>query len=108
MKDEDLKAARKKIEEEQKKGKNIRNSLKEAKRIASGVVFKSGTTRLGKTVFQVCEEHHVEQERIKMEKIKDQKETCIKPKNKLDALMATGKDYNKMNIQELKTILKPY
>ena len=55
--EKDLQLAREKIKGEHQKGKTIREQLQAAKRVTSGVVFGSGTTRLGKTVFDICQEN---------------------------------------------------
>ena len=82
--------------------------LQEAKRVTTDIVFKSGTTRLGKTVFQVCQEQHDEKVRFQKEKLKEERETYIKLKRLSDDMLATGKDYHKMTNEELKTVLRPF
>jgi len=43
--------AKERIKEEITKGKSIKHTVLEAKRVTSGIVFKSGTTRLGQTFY---------------------------------------------------------
>ena len=61
---EQLHAARERIREDMSNGQSIRDQLKANSRLSAGILFKSGSTRLGKTVFDVCREN-IEYKRIK-------------------------------------------
>ena len=55
------------IKFDHQKGKSIKEKLEAAKRVTSGIFFASGTSRLGKTVFDVCQEN---QDRKKQRSLK--------------------------------------
>ena len=46
---EQLQQAREKIHEDIQKGKNLKETLKQSKKLSAGVIFKIGTIQLGKT-----------------------------------------------------------
>lgn len=48
-------------------GKTIREKVQANTRLSAGIVFKFGSTRIGKTVFQVCKENH--EEKIKKNEV---------------------------------------
>ena len=43
--------AREWLKKEREEGESVKERLEKAKKISAGVVFKAGTSRLGKTVF---------------------------------------------------------
>ena len=58
----DLQKARERIKENLNNGKSIKEQLREAKKITSGIIFKCNTTHLGQTVFDACREKSNEEE----------------------------------------------
>jgi len=62
--------AKERIKEEITKGKSIKQTIQEAKRVVSGIVFKSLTTRLGRTVFDVAQNNINEKLQKQNEKTK--------------------------------------
>ena len=73
IKDSDLQKARERIKENLNNGKSIKEQLREAKRITSGIVFKCNTTCLGQTVFDACRENQMKKNEIERQKIRKEK-----------------------------------
>ena len=82
--------------------------MKETRKVTSGIVFKSGTTRLGKTVFDVCEENQKQKIAKEKAKIEKDKQAYLLYKKASDKLIASGKKIEDMTIVELKTLVRPY
>ena len=103
----DLQIARERIKNEHQKGKTIREKLEAAKRVTSGIVFASGTSRLGKTVFDVCRENENKKKAEDIERIQKEEVKYINDVKKAQATLAAKPDINKMTIKELTIICKP-
>lgn len=58
--------AHERINAERKKGMDFKSQLKQARKITSGIVFKSGSSRLGKSLMDVQIEMLHEKQRKKM------------------------------------------
>ena len=48
------------IRDDMNDGKSIKEQLKANSRLSAGIVFKTGTNRLGKTVFDVCKDNQMD------------------------------------------------
>ena len=103
----DLQLARERIKNEHQKGKTIREKLDAAKRVTSGIVFASGTSRLGKTVFDVCRENENKKKAEDIERIQKEEVKYLNDVKKAQATLAAKPDINKMTIKELTIICKP-
>ena len=99
--------ARERIKEENYKGKSIRDTLKEGKRVTSGIVFKAGTTRLGKTVFDVAQDNIQEKINEANNKSKKDKNDYLESKKKAAEIFDRKLTVDKMTIAELKAVCKP-
>lgn len=84
----DLQIARERIKNEHQKGKTIREKLEAAKRVTSGIVFPSGTSRLGKTVFDVCRENENKKKAEDIERIQKEEVKYINDVKKAEATLA--------------------
>ena len=101
-----LMEARERIKREKAHGEDLATRLKAAKRITAGFVWKEGTNRLGKTVFEVCKERYKRKKELERKKKQKQKNDYLQLKHKADALLSSGKDVSKMSNKDLNTILK--
>ena len=108
MKDSDLQSARERIKENLNTGKTIKDQLKEAKRITSGIVFKCNTTRLGQTVFEACKENQMKKKEEEKKKMRKDKEDYDQMVIKAKEIFARKQDVEMMTIRELTTICKPH
>ena len=68
---EQLQQAREEIRKDMDSGKSIKEQLKESTWLSASILFKAGSSRLGKTVFDVHKENQQEKHRITIEKIKN-------------------------------------
>ena len=75
LSNEQLQQAREEIRQDMITGKSVKQVLKESTRLSSGIVFKAGTSRLGKTVFDVYRENIIEKNQKEIEKIKKDENT---------------------------------
>ena len=107
VKDSDLQKARERIKENLNKGITIKQQLKEAKIITSGIVFKCNTTRLGQTVFEACNENQIKKKQEERDKIRKEKESHTTMVQKAMEVLQRKLDINKMTIRDLTTICKP-
>ena len=103
----DLQKARERIKSDHLRGKSIKEKLEAAKRVTSGIVFASGTSRLGKTVFDVCKENQERRKAEIMDKIKKEEAKYQQHVKEAHAVFDKKSDINKMTIKELTTICKP-
>ena len=104
---EDLQRARERIKGEHQKGKSIMEQLEAAKRITSGIVFGSGTSRLGKTVFDICRENEEKKKDQMIRKIKEDEAKYLIDVKNANLILEKKKDLNTMTIKELTIICKP-
>ena len=107
LQNEDLMKSRERIKKESKKGKCLREQIKDVKRLTAGKLFKMGTTRLGKSLLDVHKEN-VANEYMK------QKDKLLKEKIKYDESMAKGKEildknipFDKLKLKEMHLVLAP-
>ena len=73
----------------------------------SGVVFGSGTTRLGKTVFDVCRENADRKKKEIVEKMKTDEAKYLKDVESAKKVFEKKSDIETMTISELTRICKP-
>ena len=105
---EQLQQAREKIREDMQKGKDLKETLKQSKKLSAGVVFKAGTIRLGKTVFDIHRENMDEKVKKANEKIrKEQQMYKINVQNAKEVLDKNIAIEN-MTIKQLTIICKQY
>ena len=88
-------------------GKSVKQVLKESTRLSSGIVFKAGTSRLGKTVFDIHRENIVEKIQKQIEKIKKDEATYNDQVKKAREVLAKKLTIESMTIRELTIICKP-
>ena len=106
LKSEQLMEARERIKLEKAEGEDLATRLRAAKRIMAGFVWKEGTNRLGKIVFEVCKEKQQKQKEAERKKIQKEERAYLDLKQKADALLLSGKQIEQMNNKELSVILK--
>ena len=76
---EQLQQAREEIRKDMDSGKSIKQQLKESTQLSAGILLKAGSSRLGKTVFDVHRENLEEKNQHLIEKIKnDEKNIMLK------------------------------
>ena len=100
--------ARERIKQEYNKGKLIKDILKQARKVTSGIVFKAGTTRLGKTVFDVAQDNIREKINIANNKIKKMEKEYLQNKMKAEDIFSKKHTIEKMTIAKLKAVCKPH
>jgi len=105
LKQEQLMIAREKINKEQLEGKSVVENLNNAKRVTSGICYKSGTNRLGKDVFAICKESVDKKKADLMEKMKNNQEDYLKLKREADDLIA-AKPIEKFGNKDLNIMLR--
>ena len=65
---EDLHQARAQIKRNREEGATFREKITMARKVSAGIVFKSGSTRLGQTVLDVVKSNAAEKQRLQQEK----------------------------------------
>jgi len=103
----DLFKARENIKKEKDCGKTVREKLEESKRITAGILFKSGSSRLGKTVYDICQKQVDERVKMEKDKVLEMERKYNKERNEATILLSTGKPLEKMTNEELKTLIRP-
>ena len=105
---EELQQAREKIRVDMQKGKDLKATLKQSKKLSAGVVFKSGSLRLGKTVFDIHKENM--DEKVKNARDKMRKEEQMYKINVQNAKEVFEKNIpiENMTIKQLTVICKQY
>ena len=97
IKSEQLMEARERIKLEKSEGEDLTTRLKAAKRVTAGFVWKEGTNRLSKSVFEVRKEKQQKRKEPERTKIKKEAMTCRVLKQKADALLSSGKQIEKVS-----------
>ena len=69
---EQLQQAREEIRKDMDSGKSLKEQVKESTRLSAGILFKAGSSRLGKTVFDVYKENQHEKLKTAIEKIRNE------------------------------------
>ena len=102
-----LHEARERIREDVINGKTIKEQLQTNTRLSAGIVFKSGSTRLGKTVFEVCKENHEEKIKNEIKKIKKDEIQHKKNVENAKKLFEKKGTIENMTIRELNIVCIP-
>ena len=104
---EGLHQARAQIKRNREEGTTFREKITMARKVSAGIVFKSGSTRLGQTVLDVVQANAAEKKRKQNEKNVKAIEAYRNAKEAGDRIFATkGTDSEKWNVADLKIILK--
>ena len=98
---------REKINDDMNTGKSLKEKLKESKRISSGIIFKAGSVRLGKTVFDIHKENQEEKKQEMIKKVKKDEKEYFENIAKAKAVFEKKTDLESMTIKELTAICKP-
>ena len=75
--------------------------------MSTGIIFKAGSSRLGKTVFDVYKENVKEKNRVLVEKIRKEERIYHENLKKSKEEFATNQTLESMTIRELALICKP-
>lgn len=101
-----LMEARERIRKEKANGEDLVTRLKQAKRVTAGFVWKEGTNRLGKTIFEVCKEKQLMKKKDQEDKMKKEKKAYFELKAKADSILSTGQPIDKLSNKELNIVLR--
>ena len=104
---EQLQQAREELRKDMDSGKSIKQQLKESTRLSAGILFKAGSSRLGKTVFDVHRENLEEKNKDLIEKIKKDEKNYYEQVRKAEEVFEKKKTIESMTIKELTIICKP-
>jgi len=104
---EQLQQAREEIRNDMDSGKSIKDQLKESTRLSAGILFKAGSSRLGKTVFDVYRENLEEKNKNLIAKIKNDEKMYREQVKKAEEVFEKKKTIESMTIKELTLICKP-
>ena len=104
---EQLQQAREQMRKDMDSGKSIKEQLKESTRLSAGIVFKAGSSRLGKTVFDVYKENQEEKHRIAIDKIRNDEKVYNENVRKAEEVFDKKKTLENMTIKELTIVCKP-
>ena len=108
-----LMTARQRIKKEQENGKSVREKIAASKRVTAGMLVKSGSHRLGQTVFDVVKERTQQKAdalRTKIKKANDTHDADIRKRNAVLLAKPEQPDRSphvKWTIKDLQSILKP-
>ena len=64
VKDHDLNAARARIKNIRTQGRSLKSKLRKSKKITAGRLFKSGSFRIGQTIFDIRKERKYEERQM--------------------------------------------
>ena len=101
----DLQSVREKIKSKRDEGKTLKEQLQEGKKVTAGRCFKSGTCRLGQTVFDVVRENKAKRNAIDAAKSNKDREECIKKAAAAAVIRALGKPNKDLTVNQLKVLL---
>ena len=98
---------REQIKKEQDEGKKLAEKLKEAKRITTGMLYKTGDTiRLGPDIFTICKENEMKKDQEMRSKMKADEEAYLKVKAQADEIIASSESIHKLSNKQLSIVLK--
>ena len=103
----DLMEAREKIKVRRDEGKNLKEQLREGKKVTAGRAFKGGTCRLGQTIFDVVKENRDKRTQIDQAKIGKAREVFNKKVAAAATIKALGKPVTDLTVMQLKILLAP-
>ena len=104
---EQLQQAREEIRNDMDSGKSIKEQLKESTWLSAGILFKAGSSRIGKTVFDVYRENLEEKNKNLIAKIKNDEKMYCEQVKKAEEVFEKKKTIESMTIKELTLICKP-
>ena len=104
---QDLMEARSRIRKNRDDGRSLKEKLVESKKITAGTLFKSGSCRIGKTVFDVQKENTKKRESILKEKMMKNQEAYQAMLNEAMYVHSLMLPVEKMTCKQLSAILKP-
>ena len=104
---EQLQQTREELREDMNNGKSIKQQLKESTRLSAGILFKAGSSQLGKTVFDVHLENIAEKNKKEIEKIKKDEITYNDQVQKAAEVFQKKSTLGLMTIHKLTIICKP-
>ena len=107
LSNEQLQQAREEIREDMNNGKSIKQQLKESTRLSAGILFKAGSSRLGKTVFDIHRENMIEKNEKEIQRIKKDELMYKEQVEKAREVFEKKTNIETMTIRELTTICKP-
>ena len=87
-------------------GRLIKQQLKESTRLSAGILFKAGSSRLGKTVFDVHREKMIEKNEKEIQRIKKDELMYKEQVEKAREVLQKKTNIETMTIWELTTICK--
>ena len=88
-------------------GKNLKEQLKECKKVTAGRAFRGGTCRLGRSVFEVVQENKEKQDKIEQQKSQKARQVHKKKLEAAAAVKALDKESSQLSVAQLKTLLAP-
>ena len=103
----DLHAARGRIKKNREVGKSLKEKLVESKGITAGRLFKAGSCRIGKTIFDIQKENRAQAEEVASKKERDAKVAYRKARDAADTIIAKNPNPKSWSNAELKLILTP-
>ena len=102
----ELMNVREMIAKKKQEGSIIADRLKAVKKLTAGQIFTSGTTRLGKDVFQALQEKINKKDEEVRKKNNDKKKECEQARAKVQEIRQKRKEPSDLNNKELTTMLK--
>ena len=107
LSNEQLQQARESIRADMNTGKSVKEQLKESTRLSAGIIFKAGSSRLGKMVFDIHKENVEEKQRVLVEKIKKEERIYNENVKRAEEIFRMKPTLESMTIRELTLICKP-
>ena len=104
---EQLQQAREEIRKDMDTGKSIKEKLRESTQLSAGILFKAGSSRIGKTVFDVYRENLEEKNKQIIKKIKNDEKNYYEQVRQAEEVFNKKKTIETMTIKELTIICKP-
>ena len=102
-----LHEARQRIREDRSHGMSIKEQLKSNTKLSAGILFKAGSNRLGKTVFEVCKENYDDKQKTAIKKIQKEEEEYKRNVSNAQKVFEKKGNIQQMTIKELTIICKP-
>jgi len=104
-----LQEAREKMRDDMERGKDLKEKLKNSKkRLSAGIVFKAGTSRLGKTVFDIHRENIDDKVKKAREKMRKEEQMYKLNVEKANEILSKNIAIENMTIKQLTIICKQY
>ena len=100
-----LHEARERICEDMDNSKSIKDQLKARSWLSAGILFKSISTRLGKTVFDICREKIKDKRQQAIDKMRKEEDKCKRNVHNATKDWKKKSDVEKMTIHELTIIV---